>query len=216
MPEMYTQKTVPNTTQREWSPRLPLVAQAPIVTPCVRFCSFRESDAFTRLPSLCAGLYLVSAGTDQLLVLWDVGLRKALCQRSTPSTVTAVSWHPQDNSLACMSEEGSVAVWDGIVPEGHPGPHISPDSLLAQGVTSPQEGGGERGGSVDPTSGFLLAACEQHADPHDHPWIPAQEPCVCVNMCMCLSVCLSVCACMHTYLCSNPIDAGMSLHACLE
>ncbi|KAL3149950.1 hypothetical protein ABBQ38_013311 [Trebouxia sp. C0009 RCD-2024] len=97
------------------------------------------------------GLYLVSAGTDQLLVLWDVGLRKALCQRSTPSTVTAVSWHPQDNSLACMSEEGSVAVWDGIVPEGHPGPHISPDSLLAQGVTSPQEGGGERGGSVDPT-----------------------------------------------------------------
>ena len=88
-------------------------------------------------------------------MLWDVGLRKALCQRSTPSTVSAVSWHPQDNNLACISEEGSVAVWAGIVPEGHPGPHLSPDSLPAQGVTSPQEGGGERGGSVDPMGGSL-------------------------------------------------------------
>ena len=106
------------------------------------------------IPSLCnlaAGLYLVSAGTDQLLVLWDVGLRKALCKRTAPSTLSAVSWHPKSNSLACISEDGSVAVWDSIVPDGQPGPHISPESLRAQGVTSPQEGGGERGGSVDPT-----------------------------------------------------------------
>ena len=101
--------------------------------------------------TLYAGLYLVSAGTDQLLVLWEVGLRKAVCKRTTPSTVSALSWHPKNNSLACISEEGSVAVWDYIVPDGHPGPHVSPDSLPAQGVTSPQEGGGERGGSVDPT-----------------------------------------------------------------
>lgn len=100
---------------------------------------------------LNAGLYLVSAGTDQLLVLWDVGLRKAVCKRTTPSTVSAVSWHPKSNSLACISEEGSVATWDGIVPNGHPDPHVSPDSLPAQGVTSPQEGAGERGGSIDPT-----------------------------------------------------------------
>lgn len=97
-----------------------------------------------------AGLYLVSAGTDQLLALWDVSLRKVLSKRTTLSTVSAVSWHPQDNSLACITEEGSVAVWDGVVPEDHPGPHVSPDSLPAQGVTSPQEGGGERGGSIDP------------------------------------------------------------------
>lgn len=113
----------------------------------------------------------MSAGTDQLLVLWEVGERKAVCQRSTPSTVSAVSWHPQANSLACISAEGSVAVWDGVVPEGHPGPHISPDSLHAQGVNSPQEEGGERGGSVDPSGGLLLAACEQtytHLDMCEH------------------------------------------------
>ena len=103
-----------------------------------------------------AGLYLVSAGTDQLLVLWDVGQRKAVDKRTTPSTVSAVSWHPTINSLACISEEGSVAVWDSIVPDGHPGPHVSPDSLLAQGVTSPQEGDGERGGSVDPAGRWLV------------------------------------------------------------
>lgn len=97
-----------------------------------------------------AGLYLVSAGTDSLLVLWDVSQRKALSQRSTPATVSAVSWHPDHNSLACISEEGSVAVWSDIVPGDHPGPHVSPDSLPAHGVSSPGEGGDERGGSVDP------------------------------------------------------------------
>lgn len=99
---------------------------------------------------LPVGLYLVSAGTDSLLVLWDVSQRKALNQRSTPATVSAVSWHPDHNSLACVSEEGSVAVWSDIVPGDHPGPHVSPDSLPAHGVASHQEGGGERAGSVDP------------------------------------------------------------------
>jgi len=99
---------------------------------------------------LPVGLYLVSAGTDSLLVLWDVSQRKALNQRSTPATVSAVSWHPDHNSLACVSEEGSVAVWSDIVPGDNPGPHVSPDSLPAHGVAPHQEGGGERAGSVDP------------------------------------------------------------------
>ena len=99
---------------------------------------------------LPAGLYLVSAGTDSVLVLWDVSRRKALSQRTTPATISAVSWHPNHNSLACISEEGSVAVWSDIVPGDHPGPHVSPDSLPAQGVASAEEGSGERGGSVGP------------------------------------------------------------------
>ena len=92
----------------------------------------------------------MTAGTDSLMVLWDMSQREPMCQRSTPSTVSAMSWHPQQNSLACISEEGSVAVWSDIVPKDHPGPHVSPDSLPAHGVASPPEGGGERGGSVDP------------------------------------------------------------------
>ena len=93
---------------------------------------------------------MVSAGTDSLLVLWDVSQRRALNRRSTPATISAVSWHPDHNSLACVSEEGSVAVWSDIVPGDHPGPHVSPDSLPAHGVASHQEGAGERAGSVEP------------------------------------------------------------------
>ena len=99
---------------------------------------------------LYAGLYLVTAGTANLMVVWDVSERKPLSQQSMPSTASAMCWHPQLNSLACISEEGSVAVWSETVPAGHPGPHVSPDSLPAHGVASPPEGGGERGGSVDP------------------------------------------------------------------
>lgn len=95
-----------------------------------------------------AGLYLLSAGTDQLLVLWDVIKREPICQRKIPATVSAVSWHPSDNAMACISEEGSMALWTGLVPEDLPGPHVSPDSLQRAG--SLREGDGERGGSVDP------------------------------------------------------------------
>ena len=95
-----------------------------------------------------AGLYLLSAGTDQLMVLWDIIKRKPICQRKTPATVSAVSWHPSDNQVACISEEGSIAIWAGLVPEDLPGPHVSPDSLHKEG--SVKDGEGERGGSVDP------------------------------------------------------------------
>lgn len=103
----------------------------------------------------------MSAGTDSLLVLWDMSQRKVLSTRTTPATVSALSWHPEHNSLACVSEEGSVAVWCDVVPGDHPGPHVSPDTLPAHGVSSPQEGGGERGGSVDP-SGKQTVAAHQH------------------------------------------------------
>ena len=95
-----------------------------------------------------AGLYLLSAGIDKLLVLWDVIQRKPICKRSAPATVSALSWHPHDNEVACFSEAGSIATWKGLVPEDFPGPHVSPDSLHKDG--SVKEGDGERGGSVDP------------------------------------------------------------------
>ena len=109
-----------------------------------------------------AGLYLLSAGTDNLLVLWDISKRKPICQRATPATVSAVAWHPLANQAACISEEGSIAVWADLVPAELPGPHVSLESLQAHQQASLKEGDGERGGSMEPTG----EQCQPHCIVH--------------------------------------------------
>ena len=81
-----------------------------------------------------------------------------------------------------MAEDGSVAVWSGIVPEAHPGPHVSPESLPAQGVASPQEGGGERGGSVDPTG--------SHASCVSPTYVYSSMACILLSKYTCKDTCI--------------------------
>ena len=109
-----------------------------------------------------AGLYLLSAGIDNLLVLWDISKRKSISQRSTPATVSALAWHPRANQAACISEEGSIAVWADLVPAELPGPHISLESLQAHQQASLKEGDGERGGSVEPNGELCQPECAVH------------------------------------------------------
>ena len=53
-----------------------------------------------------AGLYLVSAAADQAVVLWDVNERKVLEKRLLPGCATDLAWHPTQNALAIITEDG--------------------------------------------------------------------------------------------------------------
>ena len=55
---------------------------------------------------MIAGLYLVSVGQDQALVLWDVNERTCLEKRLLPGCATGLAWHPTKNALAVITEDG--------------------------------------------------------------------------------------------------------------
>lgn len=62
-----------------------------------------------QLPLPLAGLYLVSAAADKSLVLWDVNERKCLQRRTLPGAATGLAWHPSNNELAIVTEDGAPA-----------------------------------------------------------------------------------------------------------
>lgn len=76
------------------------------------YCTLPLSVKRTHLPT-ATGLYLVTAGMDQALVLWDVNERKALEKRLLPGCATGVAWHPANNELAVITEDGAWGWWVG-------------------------------------------------------------------------------------------------------
>jgi hypothetical protein len=58
------------------------------------------------MPLLGAGLYLVSAGQDKAVVVWDVTERTALEKRLLPGAATGLAWHPTKNELSVITEDG--------------------------------------------------------------------------------------------------------------
>ena len=81
----------------------PPTARPPTASQC---CHRRRRRRRRRLP---AGLYLVSTGADQAVVLWDVSERKALEKRLLPGCATGLAWHPTRNELAVITEDGELA-----------------------------------------------------------------------------------------------------------
>jgi hypothetical protein len=54
-----------------------------------------------------AGLYLLSAGLDKALVLWDVHEQECLVKAELPGLATGLAWHPTRNEVAVITEDGA-------------------------------------------------------------------------------------------------------------
>ena len=84
------------------------------------------------------GLYLASTASDQTLVIWDVVARTALGKKVLPGAVCGLSWHPDANDLAVITDDGQLAVWHGVVPASLPGPTADVDAMT--GVKGKNDG----------------------------------------------------------------------------
>ncbi|KAI3431740.1 hypothetical protein D9Q98_004782 [Chlorella vulgaris] len=85
------------------------------------------------------GLYLLSAGLDKALVLWDVNEQECLVKAELPGLATGLAWHPTRNEVAVITEDGQLAIWDGVVPAKLPGPTADLDAI--NGVKNVDGGG---------------------------------------------------------------------------
>ncbi|PSC69197.1 WD repeat and HMG-box DNA-binding 1 isoform B [Micractinium conductrix] len=111
-----------------------------------------QHSADVSLVAFCKnGLYLVSAAADQAVVLWDVNERKVLEKRLLPGCATDLAWHPTQNALAIITEDGQLTVWEGLVPAKLPSPTADVDALA--GIKS-----------KDPPGAGVLAAAAGMAD----------------------------------------------------
>jgi chromosome transmission fidelity protein 4 len=68
------------------------------------------------------GLYLVTAGEDKKLVVWDVAKREELGLVDLAAACTAISWSLASNSLIYYTDNGAVSKWQQPVPSHMPSP----------------------------------------------------------------------------------------------
>ena len=68
------------------------------------------------------GRFLVSAGVDKLLVVWDVAKKAAVATQQTEAVVCGLSWQRGKNCIASIDCEGNLGFWTGAVPSGCPSP----------------------------------------------------------------------------------------------
>ena len=83
-----------------------------------------------------AGLRVVTAGQDRLLVLWNMAQRDKVALRTLPDVVSDMAWLADTNALACITESGGVALWTDITPEAapEPSPSLVPNARGSEGA----------------------------------------------------------------------------------
>jgi len=64
-------------------------------------------------------LYIVSACQDSEVIIWDLAKREVLARCKTASVMSALAWHPSrdENILAGIGQDGSIALWKGAIPD---------------------------------------------------------------------------------------------------
>ena len=103
------------------------------------------------------GLYLATASKDQYLVIWDVTKGMALEKRLLPGAACGIAWHPVENALALITEDGEVAVWQSPIPRSLPGPNADVDALagvrrtaeVKEGTTSEVHSISDEGNTIE-------------------------------------------------------------------
>eukprot|EP00887_Chlorella_sp_A99_P000454 scaffold17.g454.t1 len=100
------------------------------------------------------GLYLASAGADQAICVWDLTEATCLEKRLLPGAATGLAWHPSRNALAVITEDGELAVWEGVVPANLSGPAADVDALM--GLKKAGAGGAASPGGALPDNASVL------------------------------------------------------------
>jgi chromosome transmission fidelity protein 4 len=70
------------------------------------------------------GLYVATSGLDRRVVVWDVKKVKPIASRSADAVVCNIRWHPFQNALALIDEEGSFAQWEKPIESNLPEPFL--------------------------------------------------------------------------------------------
>lgn len=78
------------------------------------------------------GLYLVSTGADQSVVVWDLNEKTCVARRELPAAACSVIWREGENQLIMMTEDGGMVVWEKPVPENRPHPCTPVDKVMAE------------------------------------------------------------------------------------
>lgn len=61
----------------------------------------------------------MSACQESKVIIWDLAKRDVLARCKTASVLSALAWHPSkdENILAGISQDGSIALWKGAIPD---------------------------------------------------------------------------------------------------
>ena len=102
----------------------------------------QHTDAVHLLAFSKNGLYLASTAADQSIVIWNVVERVALIKKVLPGVACGLSWHPTDNALSVITEDGQISVWAGPVPASLPGPTADIDAMTGVKKKKNSDNGG--------------------------------------------------------------------------
>ena len=73
------------------------------------------------------GLYAATSGLDRRIVVWNVKDQKPIATRASDAVVCNMRWHPNQNALSLMDEEGNVGHWESPVDTSLPDPAFVED-----------------------------------------------------------------------------------------
>ncbi|KAG8457293.1 hypothetical protein KFE25_001030 [Diacronema lutheri] len=126
----------------------------------------------TRCAFASSGLYLAAFGLDRQLFVWDVREKHTLANVRCDAPITSLAWSPVHNALAYATADGTMAVWDGVVPSHFPHPAIATHAEHAKGGAA----GGGAGGADDNEDALDAAILEALGDADADPAELAPTP----------------------------------------
>jgi len=76
------------------------------------------------------GLYLLSTGYDDQILVWDITTRESIIKTKSSCLVSDISWSPCENSIAWIDIEGMYGVRESIIPSHMSNPYANPSSKV--------------------------------------------------------------------------------------
>jgi chromosome transmission fidelity protein 4 len=79
------------------------------------------------------GLYLATTANDKSVAVWDMLDKTVIQNKMLPASACGMTWHPMENKLVFVLEDGTVAAWENPVPASLPGPCQDVDLAAVDG-----------------------------------------------------------------------------------
>ncbi|QDZ24215.1 WD40 repeat domain-containing protein [Chloropicon primus] len=108
-----------------------------------------HSAAVTSVELSPNGLYAATAALDRRVAIWSVKDQKVISSRCSDSAVCNMKWHPFENALSLMDDEGNFAHWKQPVDPKLPDPFLVADEEEDASLAQNPSGAGPEGAGVD-------------------------------------------------------------------